>query len=115
MHWCFNVVAEEESIGAGVLIRALEPTQGIELLKERRNKEDIHQLCNGPAKLVQAMGITKADYGSPLYKGDLYIAKSTMKDFEIAFSPRIGISKSIEKPWRFYIKDSPFVSGHKKR
>lgn len=114
MHWCFNIVAEEENIGAGVLIRALEPTKGIEIMKERRNKEDIHQLCNGPAKLVQAMGITKEDYGKPLYKGSLYIAESKMKDFEISFGPRVGISKAIEKPWRFWIKNSPFVSGQVK-
>ena len=115
MHWCFNVVAEEKDVGAGVLIRALEPTRGKELMKQRRDKEAIHQLCNGPAKLVQAMGITKDDYGKPLYKGNLHITEPKIKDFEIAFGARIGISKSIDKPWRFWVKDSAFVSSHKKR
>lgn len=115
MHWCFNVVAEADGVGAGVLIRALEPTAGIELMKTRRNKNNIHNLCNGPAKLVQALGISKNDYGKPLYKGNLYINGPTVKSFKIAFGPRVGISKAQEKPWRFWIQDNPFVSGHQKR
>lgn len=110
MHWCFNVVAEEKGIGAGVLIRALEPTQGIDLMIKRRNRSDIHELCNGPAKLVQAMSISKEDYGRPLYEGKLYIRSPIIKDFKIEFGPRIGISKAVDKPWRFWIKDNRFVS-----
>ncbi|HEX5798250.1 MAG TPA: DNA-3-methyladenine glycosylase [Candidatus Saccharimonadales bacterium] len=111
IHWCFNIVAEPEGIGAGVLIRALEPTQGIELMKKRRNKQDVLNLANGPAKLVQAMGISKADYGKPLYKGKLYLNKAESKGVKIAFGPRIGISKAQEKPWRFWIEGNSFVSG----
>ena len=111
MHWCFNVVAEQEGIGAGVLIRALEPTKGVELMKKRRNRQSLDELCNGPAKLVQAMGISKGDYGKPLYKGSLYLTGPKIKDFKIIFGPRIGISKAKEKPWRFWIENSPFVSG----
>lgn len=114
MHWCFNVVAEKEGIGAGVLIRALEPTQGIDLMQKRRGRNKLHELCSGPAKLVQAMGISKADYGRPLYRGNLYITKAGIRDFNIAFGPRIGISKAKDKPWRFWIKDNPFVSGQPK-
>ncbi len=115
MHWCFNIVAEEEGIGAGVLIRALEPTRGVELMKKRRNQSDFHNFCNGPAKLVQAMGITKEDYGKPLYKGNLYLNKAKTMDFDVKSGPRIGISKAKEKPWRFWIKDSKFVSGYLSR
>lgn len=115
MHYCFNIVAEEEGIGAGVLVRALEPTKGIELMKQRRTKQNLHELCNGPAKLVQAMGISKDDYGKPLYKGDLFISTPTIKDFKIVFGPRVGISKAQEKPWRFWIEGNRFVSGHPKR
>lgn len=114
MHYCFNVVAEDEGIGAGVLIRAIEPTKGIELMKKRRGQQNVLNLTNGPAKLVQAMGITKADYGKSLYAGNLYIKESKLKDFEISFGPRIGISKAQEKPWRFWVKDNPFVSRHLK-
>lgn len=110
VHWCFNITAEEEGVGAGVLIRALEPSQGIQLMKLRRKKENTRELCNGPAKLVQAMGISKSDYGRSLYNGELYINRTKMKDFEIVFGPRIGISKAVEKPWRFWIKDNKFVS-----
>ncbi len=111
MHWCFNVVAENEGIGAGVLIRALEPTQGIELMKKRRHKQNLVELCNGPAKLTQALSITRKDYGKTLYGGDLYITSPKLKDFKIAFGPRVGISKAQDKPWRFWIRDNPFVSG----
>lgn len=114
MHYCFNIVAEEEGIGAGVLIRALEPTRGIELMKKRRNQDNIHNLCNGPAKLVQALAISKADYGKALYRGDLYLIQPKIKDIKIAFGPRIGISKAQEKPWRFWIENNPFVSRHPK-
>lgn len=114
MHYCFNIVAEEEGIGAGVLIRALEPTKGIELMKKRRNQDNIHNLCNGPAKLVQALAISKADYGKALYEGNLYLTQPKVKDIKIAFGPRIGISKAQEKPWRFWIENNPFVSRHPK-
>lgn len=110
MHWCFNIVAEDEGVGAGVLIRALEPTEGIELMKRRRGKDNMHDLCNGPAKLVQAMGISKDDYGKPLYEGSLYITEPKLKDIKVVSGPRIGISKAKEKPWRFWVKDNPFVS-----
>ena len=110
MHWCFNVVAEEEGVGAGVLIRALEPTQGIKLMQKRRGRQALHELCNGPAKLAQAMGISKIDYGKPLYSGNLHITPRKIENFEVSFGPRIGISKAIEKPWRFWIKDNKFVS-----
>ena len=110
MHWCFNIVAEDAGTGAGVLIRALEPTGGIELMKQRRHKQNIRDLCNGPAKLTQAMGISKQNYGTPLYGSNLYVIKPQIKNIQIDFGPRVGISKAIEKPWRFWIKDNEFVS-----
>jgi DNA-3-methyladenine glycosylase len=161
MHWCFNVTAEQEGVGAAVLIRALEPTAGIELMKQRRgfpaqtthldavqgSKEErvnrigntknerqtpadtamrqepagapsyagqqgkvLRNLCSGPSKLVQAMGISREDYGKPLYKGDLFIKPRQMKKVAIACGPRVGISRAQDKPWRFWIKDSSFVS-----
>lgn len=110
MHWCFNVTAEAAGIGAGVLIRALEPTQGLELMAKRRNMTKVRNFCNGPAKLTQAMGITKGDYGKSLYKSNLYITAPKIEDFEIGLGPRIGISRAIDKPWRFWIKDNKFVS-----
>lgn len=111
MHWCFNITAEEEGIGAAVLIRALEPTQGIELMKLRRNKQNLRDLCSGPAKLVQAMGITKHDYAKPVYKDDFQLKpREEAASLSIRSGPRVGISKAKDKPWRFYIADNPFLS-----
>ncbi len=111
MHYCFNVVSGPAGHGQGVLIRALQPVQGIDIMQARRNKQNEIELCNGPAKLVQAMGITKQDYGRPLYKGSLYIKKLlNLADGQIMEGPRIGITKAIDMPWRFWIKDSQYVS-----
>ena len=110
MHWCFNITADKESIGAAVLIRALEPTRGTELMKKRRHKEYVHELCSGPSKLVQALGISKSDYGKPIYKGSLYVSPRKINNFQIVKGPRVGISKAKDKPWRFWIKDNHFIS-----
>lgn len=111
MHYCFNVVSGPAGHGQGVLIRALEPLEGIGIMKQRRSKDNEKELCNGPAKLVQAMGITKADYGKPLYEGNLYIKKlQTPSEGQIMVGPRIGITKAIDTPWRFWLKENSFVS-----
>lgn len=110
MHWCFNVTAEEAGVGAAVLIRALEPTEGIELMKKRRGKDLESELCSGPSKLVQALGISKEDYGKPLFEGDLCITPRKIKDFQVKSGPRIGISKAKDKKWRFWIGSNGFVS-----
>ncbi len=113
MHYCFNVVSGSVDHGQGVLIRALQPLEGIELMQQRRRKDEVRQLCNGPAKLVQAMGITKGDYAKPLFEGNLYICGPDAKQagkIEVAVGPRVGIKKAVDVPWRFWIKDNPFVS-----
>lgn len=109
MHYCFNVVSGSEGHGQGVLIRALQPVEGIEIMKSRRNREDEKELCNGPAKLVQAMGITKADYGKPLFEGNLYI-QPRERTVPISSGPRIGITQAIDVPWRYWITDNPYIS-----
>ncbi len=120
MHYCFNVVSGAKGSGQAVLIRGLEPLEGVELMAKRRNKlellDDLRagaklaELCNGPAKLVQAMGISKSDYGKPLFEGNLYIKERKDTNIRIVNGPRIGIKKAINKPWRFWIVDSPFIS-----
>ena len=75
MYFCFNVVTNKKGIGEAVLIRALEPIEGIELMKKRRSVNDNKNLCNGPAKLVEAMGIKKEQNGSDLLNGKLRIEK----------------------------------------
>jgi DNA-3-methyladenine glycosylase len=115
MHYCFNITAEEEGVGAAVLLRALEPTQGIDLMKQRRNQDNIHNLCSGPAKLVQALGITKTDYGKPVFAGELRLKpREEAPNLSIRSGPRIGISRAKDKPWRFWLADNPFISGQHK-
>ncbi|MSR85848.1 DNA-3-methyladenine glycosylase [Candidatus Woesearchaeota archaeon] len=109
MHFCFNVVTAKEGIGEAVLIRALEPIEGIGLMKLRRRVEELHQLCNGPAKLVQAMGIQKEYNTHFLLDKPLYLQERKEK-IKIVSTTRIGISKATKKKWRFYIKDNPFIS-----
>lgn len=107
MHYCFNVVSGEVGHGQGVLIRALEPVSGVDLMQRRRGRET--DLCNGPAKLVQAMGITKADYGKSLFDSNLYIKPRQAKP-AISQGPRIGITQAVDVPWRFWVTDNPHVS-----
>jgi len=115
MHYCMNVVAEAEGIAAAVLIRALEPLSGIELMKSRRDEKFKEKdLCNGPAKLCQAFAITTKENGISLLENKIWIADSELvSSKQIAVSPRIGISSGQELPWRFYLKDNHFVSGKK--
>lgn len=107
-HWMFNVIAKRGMLGA-VLIRALEPLEGIESMKKRRGIDEINNLTNGPGKLTKAFGIDKKYDGYDLTKGDLFIENSNKK-FEIVRKTRIGLSKGKEKLLRFYIKDNKFVS-----
>lgn len=107
MHYCFNVVSGPAGKGEAVLIRALEPVLGEDLMQKRRGRND--NLTNGPAKLVQAMGITKADYGRALYRGDLHILSKPLTA-TISSGPRIGISKETDKPWRYWVSGNVHVS-----
>ena len=99
LHWCLNVVGGVRHGGA-VLIRAIEPTHGIEMMRVRRGLGDIHALCSGPGKLAQAMGVTGALTGLPLDQPPFEIEKSTPPN-AIVVGPRIGITKAIDRPWRF--------------
>ena len=110
MHWCFNITAGQKGYGAGILIRAAEPLEGIETMKQFRNQADIHQLTNGPAKLAQALNITKSLYAHNLQTLPLQIVEPANKNFEIVETTRIGISKAVHEIARFYIKGNPFVS-----
>lgn len=109
MHYCFNIATGQEGQGQGVLIRALEPCEGIELMRFRRRTDDITKLTNGPAKLVQAMGISKTHNGSSVFDGSIRL-ESGIFPGSIVQTTRVGITKAMELPWRFYIKESPYVS-----
>jgi DNA-3-methyladenine glycosylase len=111
IHSLLNAVAEPEGDAAAVLIRALEPTEGIELMRERRGVEDVAQLCSGPGKLTQALGV-----GLDLNGADLCAPPFELRPpadghrAEVVTSTRIGITKAAELPWRYCAAGSRFVS-----
>jgi DNA-3-methyladenine glycosylase len=103
IHACLNAVCEPPGVGAAVLIRALEPVEGIDLMRARRGLERVEDLCSGPGKLTQALGIELADNGCDLSDGPVVIARRPRgwRDAPVAASQRIGITKATELPWRF--------------
>jgi len=109
IHWCLNFVCREEGHGAGVLIRALEPVTGLEQMRERRGTTDEWLLCSGPGKLTQALGVTRAQNGTPLAQPPFELVAAP-RGIEVVSGPRIGISKAIDVPWRFGLKHSRYVS-----
>lgn len=119
MYHCMNVVVNVKGLAQGVLIRALEPIQGIELMKKRRNIDNVKNLCNGPGKLCTAMNITKKENGVNLIESPLYLEEpETDIPFEITAAKRINIDYAEEAKdflWRFYIKDNPYVSVKEKQ
>ncbi|MEG6512494.1 DNA-3-methyladenine glycosylase [Desulforamulus ruminis] len=110
MHYCFNVVTNAEGVGEAVLIRALEPLEGLELMIKRRGRPKPEELCSGPARLVQAMGITKEHNQCNLTQGSLFIAPSQEPPPDIVTTTRIGIKEGVDLPLRFYIQGNTFIS-----
>ena len=107
MYLCFNVVANIKDIPEAVLIRALKPTDGIELMKHRRNKQSLKDLCSGPGKLTQALGITKNHYNLDLCGDEIYIENTDLK-LEVITTKRINIDyagEAVDYPWRFIAKN----------
>lgn len=112
MHFCVNISTNKKDIGEAVLIRALEPTLGIELMQERRKTDLLKNLCSGPGKLVQALGIHKEMNDWHILNSDLKIVNPEIQisDNEIITTTRIGITQGADLPYRFYVKDNKFVS-----
>jgi DNA-3-methyladenine glycosylase len=109
IHWCLNFVCEKEGSASAVLIRALEPTQGIGLMRRRRGLADERALCSGPGKLCDALGVTDRHNGLPLDRAPFELRARRAKP-DIVVGPRIGISKAVEHPWRYGLKGSRFLS-----
>jgi DNA-3-methyladenine glycosylase len=109
IHWCLNFVCEEEGSASAVLIRALEPAHGIDVMRERRGVEDLRALCSGPGKLCQALGITRAHDGLRLDRGPFRLVEGEGAA-EIIRAPRIGFTKAVEEPWRYVLAGSRFLS-----
>ncbi len=113
VHAMLNAVSEPEGVGAAVLIRALEPLEGVSLMQQRRGLERLRDLCSGPGKLTQALGIWLTDNGCDLRRGPVTIAgrPAGWSDPPISVSTRIGITKAVELPWRFSASGSRFLSA----
>lgn len=109
IHWCLNFVCREDGHGAGVLIRAMEPLAGIESMQQRRGVTDLRQLCTGPGKLGQALGISHGMNGHRLDASPFEV-RACDNDVEVVRGPRIGISKAVDLPWRFGLAGSRFWS-----
>ncbi|MES2749792.1 MAG: DNA-3-methyladenine glycosylase [Pseudomonadota bacterium] len=109
IHWCMNVVCEKEGSASAVLIRALEPTHGIAAMRRRRGLHAERTLCSGPGKLCGAMAVSDKHNGLPLDAPPIAIYARPRKP-EIISGIRIGITKAVELPWRYGLKDSKFLS-----
>jgi DNA-3-methyladenine glycosylase len=112
MHRMLNVAAEAEGIGAGVLLRAIEPLEGLDLMRARRGVDALTDLARGPGRLAQAMGVTQDLDGLDLCgEGPLWLAHGAQPTGEVGVSVRIGITKAADRLLRFYLRGSRFVSG----
>lgn len=109
IHWCLNFVCEQEDSASAVLIRALEPRQGLELMQARRGVDDVPLLCAGPGRLCQALGINRAHDGLALDRPPFQLRPRDHEP-EIVAGLRVGITKAAEQPWRYGLAESPFLS-----
>jgi DNA-3-methyladenine glycosylase len=113
MHWCLNAVTEAPEYPAAVLIRALEPLEGLDVMRRRRRVAADRALCSGPAKLCEALGITGTVNGVSLTRGRgaLRILRDGVRvRSRVAVTPRIGITRAVDWPLRFLLEDSPWAS-----
>ncbi|HET9673225.1 MAG TPA: DNA-3-methyladenine glycosylase [Gaiellaceae bacterium] len=109
IHWCVNFVCEQVGSASAVLVRALEPTREIDVMRERRGLDDLRSLCSGPGKLTQALGITREHDGLALDRPPFELRASEDVP-DIVQGPRIGISKAVDLPWRYGEAGSPYLS-----
>jgi DNA-3-methyladenine glycosylase len=109
IHWCLNVVCREEGHGAGVLIRALEPVEGIRKMKARRGQPNLRLLCAGPGRLCEALAVTGDLTGYRLDRPPFRLSPPADRP-RVVVGTRIGISEAQSKPWRFGLAGSPYVS-----
>ena len=110
MYHCFNCVTGPKGLGEAVLIRAIEPVSGVDLMKKRRGRS--HDIANGPAKMVIAMGLDKSHNFQSLRSNTLFISPRSepVGDSDIHVTTRIGISQGVDHPYRFYLKGNKFIS-----
>ena len=110
IHWCLNFVCREAGHGAGVLIRAIEPTNGIAETIERRNQDSLRLLCSGPGRLGQALGVSLALSGKRIDARPFELLAAKNKSSRVVVGTRIGLSKATERRWRYGLAGSRFLS-----
>ena len=109
VHWCLNVVCGEVDIPEAALIRALEPTRGVEAMARRRGRDDVHLLCAGPGRLCQALAVAGEHDGLRLDRAPFDLCGRT-DPVEILAGPRIGLTRAEDRPWRYVLRGSRFLS-----
>jgi DNA-3-methyladenine glycosylase len=109
IHWCLNLVCGEEGVGDAVLVRALEPTHGIDAMRRRRGLDDVRLLCAGPGRLCQALGVTGALDGFSLDAAPFELRPGAAI-LEVVSGLRIGLTKAVDRPWRYAARGSRFLS-----
>jgi DNA-3-methyladenine glycosylase len=109
VHWCMNVVCCEEGVAGAVLIRALEPTRGLDVMAKRRGVVDVRLLCSGPGRLCQALGVTREHDGLRVDRPPFSFSERRAPA-DVVVGTRIGITKAAERPWRYGLAGSRFVS-----
>ena len=109
IHWCLNFVCGEVGVADAVLVRALEPTRGIEEMRRRRGVDELRLLCAGPGRLCQALGVTDAIDGHALDSAPFELTP-TGASFEVVTTTRIGLTKAVDRPWRYAARGSRFLS-----
>jgi DNA-3-methyladenine glycosylase len=109
IHWCVNLVCEPKGSASAVLIRAIEPTVGLAAMRRRRGVADERLLCSGPGRVCEALRITHAQNGMALDEPP-FVLFACADEVEVIVGPRIGLTKAVEKPWRYGLKGSRFLS-----
>ncbi len=109
-HFCMNVVTEPEGKAGAVLLRAVEPIRGTEIMRKNRGVQDDRLLASGPGRLTQAFGVDRAHNGRNLARPPLYLARGRTTGVPVRTSPRIGIRVAVARPWRFYVPNHPCLS-----
>jgi DNA-3-methyladenine glycosylase len=109
IHWCLNLVCEQEGSASAVLLRALEPTHGLETMRARRGPQDARSLCSGPGRLCQALGVTRAHDGLALDR-EPFLLHQRESTPHVVTGLRVGITKAAERPWRYALAGSRFLS-----
>jgi len=113
VHWCANAVCGDEGVGTAVLLRALEPTHGIDRMRARRGLDDLVLLCAGPGRLTEALGLRGEHDGLRIDRPPLELVPGDQVD--VVAGARVGITRAVDRPWRYSLRGSSFVSRPRPR